>query len=247
MSLRVCCVGDSNTRGQFGVSYVAMLARRIREIATVEAHGVNGDCAFNVLMRLTPIIDAQPDVVTLMIGTNDAWGTLSDANAKTMMKRKNLPDRPSARDFELHLRQIVTRLRAETNARVILISPPVLGQDPTSGAFHASAEMGARTREVASEFQLAYLPLHENQVAVLKSAGAAALPFPEGLRERVTSVLQHLILRRSYDSIANGRKLLLTADFIHQNSRGAEMITDLIEVAVRSNEEGRPPSRTSQR
>ena len=53
------------------------------------------------------------------------------------------------------------------------------------------------------------------------------------MAERYTSVLQHFLLRRSYDGIARRRHLALTADFIHQNSRGATVIAELIEDFVR--------------
>jgi lysophospholipase L1-like esterase len=234
MPTQIVCVGDSNTRGQYGVSYVRMLAERLSSHdVVVTAAGVNGDCSYNLLQRLDQIVAQRPDAVTVLIGSNDAWSTLNAANARRMMKRKNLPVAPTLSRYPENLTAIVARLRAETDAAIALMSPPVLGQDLDSPAARASEEFSQVVKTTAAEHGLAYLPLHERQREYLDSNGPKALPFPDGLAERYTSVLQHLLLRRSYDGIARRRGLALTTDFIHQNSRGATIIADLIEDFVR--------------
>jgi lysophospholipase L1-like esterase len=232
---RIVCAGDSNTRGQYGVSYVRMLNERLRgHDVTITGAGVNGDCSYDLLQRLDEIIEQQPDAVTVLIGSNDAWSTLSDVNARKMMKRKNLPVAPSLSQYRENLAAIVARLGAETEAPIALVSLPVLGQDLGSPAARASEEFSQVVKSTAGEHGLAYLPLHERQCEYLGSSAAKVLPFPDGLAERYTSVLQHFLLRRSYDGIARRRGLALTTDFIHQNSRGATIIADLIEEFVRS-------------
>ncbi len=234
MPTRIVCVGDSNTRGKYGASYVHMLAERLSgHDATVTGAGVNGDCSYNLLQRLDLIIAQRPDVVTVLIGSNDAWSTLSVANADRIMKRKNLPVSPTLRHYHENLAAVVARLRAETDAQLALVSLPVLGQDLDSPAAQASKEFSQVVKTTAAEQGLAYLPLHERQCDYLLSSGAEVLPFPDGMSERYTSVLQHFLLRRSYDGIARRRQLVLTADFVHQNSRGATIIADLIEDFVR--------------
>jgi lysophospholipase L1-like esterase len=235
MPTRMVCAGDSNTRGQYGVSYVQMLAERLggNDVAVTGA-GVNGDCSYNLLQRLDPIIEQRPDVVTVLIGSNDAWSTLSDANARKMMKRKNLPTAPSLSEYRENLAAIVARLGAETEARIALASLPVLGQDLGSPAARASEEFSEVVKTMAADHGLTYLPLHERQCEYLANSAAPVLPFPDGLAERYKSVLQHFVLRRSYDGIARRRRLALTTDFIHQNSLGATIIADLIEEFVRS-------------
>jgi lysophospholipase L1-like esterase len=235
MPTRIVCAGDSNTRGQYGVSYVQMLAERLRgNDVTVTGAGVNGDCSYNLLQRLDSIIERRPDAVTVLIGSNDAWSTLSDVNARKIMKRKQLPTAPTLSRYRDDLTAIVTRLREETEARIALVSLPVLGQDLGSPAARASEEFSEVVKSTAGEHGLAYLPLHERQREYLDSSAAKVLPFPDGMAERYTSVLQHFLLRRPYDRIARRRGLVLTTDFIHQNSRGATIIADLIEDFVRS-------------
>lgn len=186
------CAGDSNTRGQYGVGYVPMLQKRLRDRdIAVTAAGVNGDGSFDLLRRLESIIALAPDAVTVLIGSNDAWCTLAEANASRMMKRKKLPFPPTVGRYRDHLRTIVARLRAETEAQIALISPPVLGQDLGAPAARVGADFSAAVKQVAVEHGIAYLPLYEQQCAYLQRSGAEALPFPDGMTERYTSVLQH--------------------------------------------------------
>lgn len=230
MTSRVVCAGDSNTRGQYGVGYVQVLNERLRgRDVVVTAAGVNGDGSYDLVNRLDPIIALAPDAVTVVIGSNDAWCTLSEANAARMMKRKKWPFAPTLSRYRDHLHTIAARLSAETDARVALASPPVLGQDLEGPAARACADFSAVVKEVAAEHRSVYLPLFEQQCAYLRRGGAQKVPWPDGMTQRYTSVLQHYVLRRSYDTIARRRGLVLTSDHVHQNSRGAAVIADLIE------------------
>lgn len=230
MTSRVVCAGDSNTRGQYGVGYVQVLNERLRgRDISITSAGVNGDGSFDLVRRLDAIIELAPDAVTVLIGSNDAWCTLSEANARRMVKRKKLPFAPTLSRYRDHLHTIAARLTAETDARIALMSPPVLGQDLAATPARVGADFSAVVKQVAAEHGTAYVPLFEQQCEHLRRSGAEALPFPDGMTERYTSVLQHYLLHRSYDTIASHRRLVLTSDHVHQNSRGAAMIADLIE------------------
>ena len=116
-----------------------MLAERMKgNDITVTGAGVNGDCSYNLLQRLDQIIAQRSDAVTVLIGSNDAWSTLSDANARKIVKRKNLPAAPTLSQYRENLAAIVARLRAKTDAQIALVSLPVLGQDLDSPAARAS-------------------------------------------------------------------------------------------------------------
>lgn len=89
--IRVACAGDSLTKADVSTDYLAILRRRFAEPHYVFTnHGVNADHAYNLRMRLDPIIAEQPDVVTVLIGTNDARVTLSDKDLRAAVKTKRL-------------------------------------------------------------------------------------------------------------------------------------------------------------
>ena len=230
MSTRVACLGDSITRAQISADYLAMLEARVTGTDdTFSRHGVNGDFAYNLLQRLQPVVDERPDVITVLIGTNDVRASLDISRGTRMAKRKDLPVAPMAGWYRENLTAIVVRLRTQTDARIALLSLPMLGQELDAPAAAAVGEHSAVVESVAREHGVAYLPLHETQVAHLRASDAPAIPYREAAHPVLNPTLvQHFLMRRSLDEISRRRGLALTTDLIHQNSRGAAMIADLI-------------------
>jgi hypothetical protein len=89
--------------------------------------------------------------------------------------------------------------------------------------------LSRRIAEVAAAHDLEYLPLHEAQVETLRQVGAPPIPYRELTTSGAAStILERALLRRSLDAIAQRQGLVLTVDHIHQNSRGAAQIADVI-------------------
>ncbi|MFG2567075.1 SGNH/GDSL hydrolase family protein [Streptomyces sp. NPDC048567] len=234
MTTRVACLGDSLTRAQFSVDYLDLLARRRPpgEVRTAR-FGVNGDFAYNLLQRLDTVVANPPDVITVLIGTNDARASLAGYPVEQAMKRKRLPARPSAGWFQECLGAVVARLRAETDATIGLLSLPVLGQRPDGPAAQASRAYSSLISEIAADSEVAYLPLHERQIEELRRADPPPVPYKEATPAATIGVLvQHAVLRRSLDAIARRRGLVLTTDHIHQNSRGAALVAEAIDTGL---------------
>lgn len=234
MTIRLACVGDSITRAQFSVDYLDLLTQQHGagdlELARF---GVNGDFAHNLLHRLDPVVTSQPDVITVLIGTNDARASLPGFPVDTTMKRKRLPERPSADWFERCLGAVVERLRAETDATIGLLSLPVLGQQLDGPAALVSQAYSGRIAEVAAAQGVAYVGLHERQIDELRRAHAEPIPYREATPAVIAgTLLQHAVLRRSFDAIARRRGLVLTTDHVHQNSRGARTIAEAIHTGL---------------
>jgi lysophospholipase L1-like esterase len=228
-TLRLSCLGDSITRGQLSVDYASLLSRQRPGDLQVTRYGVNGDFAYNLLQRLDAVLAAPADVITVLIGTNDARASLAGYPVETVMRRKDLPTRPAAAWFEDCLVAVLERLRAESDAQLALLSLPALGQDPDGAAVQASQAYSVMIARIAEVHGAAYLPLHERQTAELRRAGAPAIPFRHVTTAAfIGTALQRSVLRRSLDSISRSRGLLLTTDHIHQNSRGAALIAQVI-------------------
>ncbi|WP_031467957.1 SGNH/GDSL hydrolase family protein [Sciscionella sediminilitoris] len=224
----VVCLGDSITRGQVSVPYVDLLRSRFPEHRIVNA-GVNYDLAYNALGRLEQVIAERPDVVTVLLGTNDANATLSERNRRMMTRTRKLPTRPTAQWFRENLEAIVTRLGAETGARIALLGLPVIGEELDSEPLRRAGEYSGIVREVAAAHDCAYLPLHERQVEYLRATGhRPGTRYRDGMLLSSTAATQHFVLRREFDAISAGRGLLLSTDTVHQNSTGARMIAELI-------------------
>ena len=96
MTTRIACLGDSLTRAQFSVDYLDLLGRRHPPgDVQLARFGTNGDFTYNLLQRLNAVVTNPPDVITVLIGTNDARASLTGYPVEQAMKRKQLPERPS--------------------------------------------------------------------------------------------------------------------------------------------------------
>ncbi|WP_250293041.1 SGNH/GDSL hydrolase family protein [Streptomyces atroolivaceus] len=234
MTTRIACLGDSLTRAQFSADYLDLLGRCHPPGEVRPARfGANGDFAYNLLQRLDAVVENPPDVITVLIGTNDARASLAGYPVEQAMKRKQLPARPSAGWFQQCLGAVVARLRAETDATIGLLSLPVLGQQLDGAAAQASQAYSRMTAEVAATNEVAYLPLHERQTEELRHADPPPISYREVTPAAGLGVLvQHTVLRRSFDTISRRRGLVLTTDQIHQNSRGATLIAEVIDAGL---------------
>lgn len=229
-SRRVVCVGDSITRGQVSVDYVDVLRGRQHAVPTEFVNaGVNYDLAHSVRNRLDEVVAERPDVVCVLVGTNDANATLGAGNRRLVTLLKRPPGRPTAERFREDLTAIARELTERTGARVGLLSLPVIGEDLDSAPLRRATEYSAIVREVAAANGVDYLPLHERQVDYLR--GRRQPPrthYRAGLGLSSRASVQHFMLRRTFDDIAARRGLSLTTDTIHQNTRGATLIADVI-------------------
>ncbi|HZA11469.1 SGNH/GDSL hydrolase family protein [Mycobacterium sp.] len=230
----VVCLGDSITRGQVSVDYVTLLARRTFAGPYVFTNaGANGDLAENALQRLDSVIDLRPDLVTVLIGTNDANASMSERNIARFTRMKKLTARPTIEGYRDNVTAIIDRLTRETSARIGLLSLPVLGEELGSESVQRSQQYSAVLKQIAETRGIAYLPLNERQIAHLQAGGfAPGIRYSDGLALSAGAAIQHFILRRSLDDISRRRGLQLTTDLLHQNTRGATMIADLIEEFV---------------
>ncbi|EPH41392.1 GDSL-type esterase/lipase family protein [Streptomyces aurantiacus] len=234
MTTRIACLGDSLTRAQLSVDYLDLLERRHPPgDVRLARFGANGDFAYNLSRRLDAVVADPPDVITVLIGTNDARASLAGYPVERAMKRKQLPERPSAGWFQQCLGAVVERLRKETDARIGLLSLPVLGQQLDGAAAQASKAYSRMIAEVATTYEAAYLPLHERQIEELRQADPPSIPYRELTPAAGVGVLvRHAVLRRSLDTISRRRGLVLTTDHIHQNSRGAALVAEVIDTCL---------------
>ena len=231
---RVVCLGDSITRGQLSVDYVTMLSNRDSLAPCVFTNaGVNGDLTENVLRRLDTVINLQPNLVTVLIGSNDANASMSEKNSRRAARMNKLTARPAIEGFGDNVAAIVDRLAAETSARIGLFSLPVLGEDIGSESVRRSRRYSEVLKQIAENRGIAYLPLNERQMAYLTEHGfSPGTHYRDGVGLLGGGAFQHFVLRRPLDEISRRRGLELTTDLLHQNTRGATMIADLVEEFV---------------
>ncbi len=240
----VVCAGDSITHGRVSIDYVDILSRRLsaRGFAFVNA-GVNSELAWNLGQRLDEIIRCDPDVVTILIGSNDANATLSESAVKRYIREMRLPRKPDSAWFRANLAAICNRLKAGTRARIALLSLPPMGEEPGSDSYRRAAEYSRIIKETATAQKVDYLPLHEEMTRRIEERGKIPDVLyrgdPEFAMYRVLA--RHYLLRESYDDISESNGFLYLTDLLHLNTRGASAAAGLIQEYVTRTAPGRRP------
>lgn len=212
------------------MDYVELLRTRRHPMPAVFVNaGVNYDLAHSVRKRLDGVVAHRPDVVCVLVGTNDANATLGASNRWLVTLLKRPPGRPTAQRFRADLTAIASELTRRTDARIGLLSLPVIGEDLGSTPLRRATEYSAIVREVAAATEVGYLPLHERQVDYLRTLDRQpGTPYRAGLGLSSRASIQHFMLRRTFDDISDRRGLSLTTDTLHQNTQGATLIADVI-------------------
>lgn len=224
----VACVGDSITSGQVSANYVRLLERTWGPsgVRFVNA-GVNGDLAYNVAQRLDGVIAQQPDVVTLLVGTNDVNARYDEAWRARYRKDQNLPVDPSLPWYAEQVGIILGRLAAETDARVAVLTIPPLGERLDSRMNGLVQEYNDALATVAASHGATLLPLHDRLVRLLPRDHIPP-PYEGNDRLVVTAAARHLLLRRSWDRVSRRNGLTLLTDHIHLNDTAAATVAEVI-------------------
>lgn len=226
----VLCLGDSITRGKYSYDWVADLRAEFPAWQFVNA-GRDGELAYNARQRLAQELACRPSAVVVMLGTNDVNSTISDFNTARAVKMWQLPQTPTLEWYAENMRAIGTEIRRVCpSARLALMSPPVLGEDPQNDGNVKLVKYRGVVKDLAQEFAASYLPLHERQMAYLQSVqpDKPPLPLESGIRRPIRAALRHFLLRQSWDAISRAYGLRLTTDNIHLNSVGGLMAKELV-------------------
>jgi len=227
----VVCIGDSITHGTSSCNYVDMLAKKLggRGFDFINA-GINSELAYNVLQRLDEIIECDPDFVTIMIGTNDSNKSRTEDDAKKAIKQMRLPKWPTAEWYRSNLFEICRALKEKTNARIAVLSIPVITEHLSHPAFRHSLPFIDIIREVAEKESLEYLPLRERMEAFVRehpSSTRHSFDRRQSLAKKAFA--RHFFLKKSWNDIGKSNGFNILTDFVHLNYHGAEMVADLIE------------------
>ncbi len=222
--------GDSLTHGQVGENYVNLVTECLdtNQYDIVNA-GINSHLAWNLHQRLGEIIDCNPSIITILIGTNDANAAISKKEAKSYIKRMRLPQTPDLQWFAENLERIVTELQEGTDARIALISIPPLGEEKDHFAFSISSDYQQSIEKVAKKTGVTYLPFFEKIIEYLdQNPGHPTYSIKWARIGMLSACFKHYVLRRNWNSIGHASGFQLHIDYLHLNTRGAEILSDMI-------------------
>ncbi|GGE49525.1 lipase [Pullulanibacillus camelliae] len=113
----------------------------------------------------TDVIDHQPDWLSISIGINDVWRQLDSPEIEQVY-----PDQ-----FEDIYRTLLTDVKRETTAKIILMEPTIIEEDPESEGNRLLMPYLESVNKLAEEFDCLCVPEHEQFQRVLRAQPEKAL------------------------------------------------------------------------
>jgi lysophospholipase L1-like esterase len=228
-SVRYLFAGDSLTEGVCGESYVERVRRCLGPTAAVLNAGRGGDTARSLLARIeAPLRDARPQWVVLAIGTNDVWFRWLSSHSLGWWLRMGVRSRRTGQvpagdldRFGAAYRALIDLSRSVCGAQVLACTISPIGEVLSSSLNRQVARVNGVIQHVSIEGQVRVADVWQRFVEQL-----AVEPRRSGFLPRTwwSSAVDRRQLRRlAPDQLAWRRKLLLTYDGIHLNSRGADL------------------------
>ena len=121
--------------------------------------GISGNRTDQLFDRLYPdAIALEPDVISILIGINDIWHRHGAGKIETTDEQ-----------IAVNYRAILTRLKAQTNAKIVILSPYLLDCEEKESWRVELNSILPIIRSLAKEFADVYIPLDEIFEEALKT------------------------------------------------------------------------------
>lgn len=147
------CNRDFNDPLNLGDGYAMYTAESLKsafEESNLEFlnRGISGNRTIDLVDRLeNDVIAHNPDIVTILIGVNDAW------------RRFDMNDPTSAEQFRNNYETVLKRIKTETNSKIIILEPFLIygmGRDEYRVDLNEKIDV---TRILAKKYADYYIPL----------------------------------------------------------------------------------------
>lgn len=121
--------------------------------------GISGNRTDQLFDRLyKDAIELNPDVISILIGVNDVWHRFGDDRIET-----------TDAQIETNYRSILERLKAQTNAKIVMIEPYVLDSERVAHLCEGVDRVIEIERRLAKEFADAFIPLSDLFAEAIKN------------------------------------------------------------------------------
>ena len=233
----IACIGDSLTHGNIGQSWVDYLRKEFPEDIFLN-EGINGNTAWQVLQRLDPILKLNPDIVILLIGSNDVMGSFDKKSGIRYMRNNNLPEVPTLDKYKEHFSELIERLNEVP--RIGLCTIPPVGENKDSMINNHVENFNDSIKSAANLNNIELLPVSDQiwqdiskRTYPLRSDyNPNAIPI---IRRIYGGIFHHYLFKKSWNDIAKAKGQWILFDQIHLNERGAEIVFKLVKNFISKN------------
>ena len=222
----IACIGDSLTHGNIGECWVEGLRNEYPE-DTVLNEGINGDVVWQVQKRIEPILACKPNIVILMIGSNDVMASFNKKSGERYRRNNKLPEVPTFESYQKLLPKLIDSLSA--SSKVAICTLPPIGENKDSivnnhvNKFNKFIELTANNKNInlIPVSSLLWDELSKRTYPVKSDYDPNSLPI---IRRIFGGMMHHYIFKKSWDEIAKSKGQWLLFDQIHLGERAAKIL-----------------------
>ena len=226
----IACIGDSLTHGNIGQNWIDYLRKEFPNDVFLN-EGINANTAWQVIQRLDPILQCQPDLIILLIGTNDALGSF-DINSGLRYKKNNeLPEVPTLEKYKEHLNELIEKIGIQS--KIAICTLPPIGENVNSEVNKHVNLFNDYIKLIANQKNLSLLPVSD---ALWSEINSRTYPIkldfnlkamPLMLKRILGGIFHHYLFKKSWNDISRAKGQWILFDQIHLNERGAEIVYKL--------------------
>ena len=222
----IACIGDSLTHGNIGECWVERLRNEYPE-DTVLNEGINGDVAWQVNNRIESIVNCSPDIIILMIGSNDAMASFNKKSGERYKSNNKLPEIPTFESYQKLLPKLLDKLNG--TSKIAICTLPPIGENKDSAInehvrkFNDFIELIANNKNInlIPVSKLLWDDLSKRTYHIKSDYDPNSLPI---IRRIYGGMVHHYIFKKPWDEIAKSRGQWLLFDQIHLGERAAKIL-----------------------
>ena len=226
----IACIGDSLTHGNVGQSWVEYLRNEFPNDIFLN-EGINGNTVWQVLNRLEPILTCKPDIVILMIGTNDALGSFDKNSGLRYKRNNNLPKAPTFEKYKDQLLELIERLSEVPEIGICTIPP--IGENKDSLVNMHVKKFNEFIESIVKKKNIDLLPVSDY---LWSDISLRTYPIKQDYNPKEISIMRrifsgifhHYVLKKSWNDISKAKGQWILFDQIHLNERGANIVFNLV-------------------
>ncbi|WP_416677242.1 SGNH/GDSL hydrolase family protein [Candidatus Pseudothioglobus sp. Uisw_016] len=232
----IAFIGDSLTHGNIGECWVENIRNEYPE-DTVLNEGINGDVVWQVINRIEPIINCNPDIIILMIGSNDVMASFNKKSGERYKSKNKLPEIPTYESYQKLLLKLLDKLNG--TSKIALCTLPPIGENKDSAInqhvrkFNDFIELTANNKNInlIPVSSLLWDELSKRTYPVKSDYDPNSLPI---IRRIYGGMMHHYIFKKSWDEIAESKGQWLLFDQIHLGARAAKILFNVTKKYISS-------------
>ena len=232
----IACIGDSLTHGNIGDCWVETLRNEFPEDIFLN-EGINGDVVWQVQQRLEPILACKPDIVILMIGSNDVMASFNKKSGESYRRNNKLPEVPTFESYQKLLPKLIDSL--STISKIAICTLPPIGENKDSivnnhvNKFNKFIELTAKNKNITL-LPVSKLLREDLSIRTYPSRSdydPSTLPI---IKRIYGGAVQHYIFKKSWDEVAKSKGQWILFDQVHLGERGAKIVFNIVKKYISS-------------